>query len=257
MPRLGEEALAHIATASAGVKHSSSSPVQTGADERHRSRDAIGAQVLSNSEVARPVARMQRSAIRGRSISFYVAPGFRCAPPGLRRERKKEAERRQTLFNNLRTSGCGRATDRDRLAPTRPLSGALACRRSTTALAKESISSPRRDPGQASWEAASTGRASRRRRRTHFQRCTPRSGRSAGRHDARTARERIATPPAGTDLAPTPGYACRTRPFGQGLIPWFVTEIVTDVNREVTSFRRAQHKHSPQSPRNKDYNFAF
>jgi hypothetical protein len=129
---------------------------------------------------------------------------------------KKEAERRQTQYLMTRTSGCGTRHGQNRLAPTRPLSGALACRRSTTALAKGSISSPRLSPGQASWDAASTGRASRRRRRTHFQRCTPRAGRNAGRHDTRTARERIATPPAGTDLAPTPGYACRTRPFGRG-----------------------------------------
>jgi hypothetical protein len=47
--------------------------------------------------VAERVARMERSAIRGRSIGLCVAPGFRCAPPGLRKnERKKEAERRQT-----------------------------------------------------------------------------------------------------------------------------------------------------------------
>jgi hypothetical protein len=171
-------------------------------------------------------------------------------------ERNKEAERRQTLFNNLRTSGCGRATDKSAHADPSAVGRARLPAFHHGSCQGEYLI-PKARPGPGFVVTASTGRASRRRRYPHFQRCTPRSGRSAGRHDARTARERIATPPAGTDLAPTPGYACRTRPFGQGLIPWFVTEIVTDVNREVTSFRRAQHKHSPQSPRNKDYNFAF
>ena len=81
-----------------------------------------------------------------------------------------------------------------------PLAGALACRRSTTALAKESISSPRRDPGHASWEAASTGRASRRQRRTHFQRCTSHAGHSAGRLMPRPpGNGGDEPPPAGTD----------------------------------------------------------
>ncbi len=43
------------------------------------------------------VARMERSAIRERSIRPLGRPGLRCAPSGLRRRRKmKEAERRQT-----------------------------------------------------------------------------------------------------------------------------------------------------------------
>jgi hypothetical protein len=56
-------------------------------------------------------------------------------------------------------------------------------------LSPEGLSSQRLSPGQASWVTASTGRASRRRRRTHLQRSTSRAGRNAGRHDARTARE--------------------------------------------------------------------
>ena len=138
------------------------------------------------------------------------------AQPTLRKDESKEAERRQTQCFMTRTQAACGAHQRKSGLRRPPLAGALACRRSTTALAKGSISSPRLSPGQASWEAASTGRASRRRRRTHFQRCTSHAGRNAGRHDARTARERIATPPAGTDLAPTPGYASRTRPFGRG-----------------------------------------
>jgi hypothetical protein len=38
-------------------------------------------------------------------------------------------------------------------------------------------------------DSPSKGRGSLRRRATHFQRCTPHAGHSAGRHDARTARE--------------------------------------------------------------------
>jgi hypothetical protein len=39
---------------------------------------------------------MERSAIRGRQFSFYVAPGFHFVSSGLRRRKNKEAERRQT-----------------------------------------------------------------------------------------------------------------------------------------------------------------
>ena len=79
----------------------------------------------------------------------------RCSRISLRfiRATKKEIRKRNAGRRCLTTSApAGAAAPRiSRLAPTRPLSGALACRRSTTALAKESISSPRRDPGQASW----------------------------------------------------------------------------------------------------------
>jgi hypothetical protein len=52
------------------------------------------------------------------------------------RKKNKEAERRQTQCFMGRASGHGGAPrTRVRLAPTRPLSGALACRHSTTALA--------------------------------------------------------------------------------------------------------------------------
>ncbi len=114
------------------------------------------------------------------------------------------------------------APRKGRLAPTRPLSGALACRRSTTALAKESISSPRRDPGQASWEAASTGRASLRRRRSHFQRCTSRAGHSAGRlmpEPPECAADEAT--PAGTALAPLRPASPGRRPLGRDLILWY------------------------------------
>ncbi len=151
-----------------------------------------------------PLPRFRGGGGKGQQFRFTPSKG---------RKKEKEAERRQTLFNNLRTSGCGRATE-SRLAPTRPLSGALACRRSTTALAKESISSPRRDPGHASWEAASTRRASLRRRRTHFQRCTPRAGHNAGRlmpEPPECAADEAT--PAGTALAPLRPASPGRRPF--------------------------------------------
>jgi hypothetical protein len=48
----------------------------------------------------------------------------------------------------------------------------------------------------------SKGRGSLRRRPDHFQRRTSHAGRNAGRHDARTARERVASPPAGSASRP-------------------------------------------------------
>ena len=60
---------------------------------------------MSNSDVA----RMKRSAIRGRSPSLNAPPGFHSVPSGLRPKNNKEAERRETLFRNHRTFGCGSA----------------------------------------------------------------------------------------------------------------------------------------------------
>jgi hypothetical protein len=177
-----------------------------------RSRGAIGARVMSNSDGKKPVARMERSAIRGRQSSFYVAPGFRFVSSGLRRRTKKEAERRQTHCRQSRTSGCGRATDKSACADPSAVGRARLPAFHHGSCQGEYLI-PKARPGPGFVVTASTGRASRRRCRTHLQRCTPHAGHSAGRHDARTARERIATPPAGTDLAPTPGYACRTRPY--------------------------------------------
>ena len=55
----------------------------------------------------------------------------------------------------------------------------------------------------------SKGRGSLRRRPTHFQRRTSHAGRNAGRHDARTARERVANPPAGSASRPTAAVCLR------------------------------------------------
>ncbi len=87
------------------------------------------------------VARIERSEIRVRSRSFHAAPGFRCTQPGLRRHKKKEMDRRQAHCGQVRTAErpvrkrrTGRAADMAACAAL-SASGALACRRSTTALA--------------------------------------------------------------------------------------------------------------------------
>jgi len=128
-----------------------------------------------------------------------------------RMRRKRNADRRSCMKPCQRARR--RATDQGRLAPTRPLSGALACRRSTTVPARESVPSPRRGhgPGFMGDGATRCGFATRQ-RQTHLQRCTSRAGPSAGGHDARAARERVVTPPAGTVLAPTAGPTSRRCP---------------------------------------------
>ncbi len=146
-------------------------------------------------------------------------PAFRCQLRPLRKQAKNESKE----------EGCGTPTDAGyccphangvRHAPRNsglrrpPLAGALACRRSTAALAKESISSPRRGPGHASWEAVSTGRGSRHRHRSHFQRCTSRAGRNAGRlmpEPPECAADEAT--PAGTALAPLRPASPGRRPF--------------------------------------------
>ncbi len=86
-----------------------------------RSRSAFAREFC---QTAMSVARMERSAIRGRLISLSIAPGFHFVSSGLRRkEGKQNAERR--VSSNLRTL---------RVRP-RAKRRALACRRSTAALA--------------------------------------------------------------------------------------------------------------------------
>jgi len=86
------------------------------------------------------VARVEQSEIRERSKSFKAAPGFHCVQSAYYEENKKEAERRKTLFRNLRSlAGCG-------TAPTfilprmrgRKRRGQHIFRRSTAALTKGS-----------------------------------------------------------------------------------------------------------------------
>ncbi len=91
--------------------------------------------IKSGNDEGKVVARVERSEIRVRSRSFHAAPGFRFALPGLRRNKRKEADRRQTRYSTTRTQAAHRAR-RGYGGLRRPsASGALACRRSTTALA--------------------------------------------------------------------------------------------------------------------------
>ncbi|MFZ3312033.1 MAG: hypothetical protein WA280_22005, partial [Xanthobacteraceae bacterium] len=46
---------------------------------------------------------------RNDEINFYAAPGFRFALPGLRRNKRKEADRRQTRYSTTRTQAAHRA----------------------------------------------------------------------------------------------------------------------------------------------------
>jgi hypothetical protein len=62
---------------------------------------------------------------------------------------------------------------------------------------------PRLNPGRASGEREDAGCYPH--HRTHLQRCTSRTGHSAGRSDAQAAREQFARLPAGTALAPLSG----------------------------------------------------
>ena len=101
---------------------------------------AFRARVMSNSDVEppEPVARMSGAISGYERRAFYAAPGFRFAHPGYEtfftarfRQERKEAERRQTRYSTARTQRrAGRATEKAACAAL-PLSGALACWRST------------------------------------------------------------------------------------------------------------------------------
>jgi hypothetical protein len=158
------------------------------------------ARVLSNSDGKKPVARMERSAIRVSLDASAQLPDFTSFHPGYKRK-KKEAERRQTQCFMSRTQAVCGAHQRKIGLRRPPLAGALACRRSTTALAKESISSPRRDPGHASWVRVLHGLCPP--SPAHLQRCTPHAGHNAGRlmpGPPECAADEAT--PAGTALAP-------------------------------------------------------
>ncbi len=129
-------------------------------------------------------------------LSFRLAHG---------KKRKRNAGRR-SISCPARKRRAGRATESCGLRRP-PLAGALASRRSTTALARGTRhpkgSARARLPG--TWPKRSVldarpnrGAETSRSLCGHYsrpepvpvQRCTPHAGRSAGRHDARTARER-------------------------------------------------------------------
>ncbi len=161
-----------------------------------------------------PTSRSRHCAERG-------SPRHRMASPTLgndkQTQRKRNADRRK--FPTCRAA-----------ARPRIVGDAHAYRRPTAALAKGSLSSLRRDPGHASWDVAErrsvgdplAGQIGRR-----FCGCYPPQNLSqSSEHLAfrslvpellmpEAARERVATPPAGTAL-PLPAPTClRRRPFGE------------------------------------------
>ena len=82
------------------------------------------------------------------------------------------------------------------------------------------------------------------------QRCFSQTGRNAGRAEfPKTARERIASPPAGTALAPRYGLPATARPIDGRDSP-YVTKPETNVNRSVTiiSARFPAIPHLPLRP---------
>ena len=105
---------------------------------------------MSNGDVERPVSCSpdERSDIRVRSTSFYAAPGFHCVHPGYERNKGSETPANAGQYLPHQTGAV--APRIKRLAPPVPLSGALACRRSTTVLPRGCVV-PWCDPGQASW----------------------------------------------------------------------------------------------------------
>src|SRR5580693_9766923 len=93
-----------------------------------------------------------------------------------------------TALKDLRSKGRRNADGRGREAApagaARALPGALAHRRSTAVLARGSGRPKGSAPGQASWDVVSTGVT--RLRLSQSSGSTPRTGHSAGQHDARS-----------------------------------------------------------------------
>ena len=136
------------------------------------------------------------------SVSVFAFP---VSPASLR------ATAKQSSLNSLVSGSLRLFVPRDdikdmerRKTQGRPphLGGQLAFRRSTTALPKGCVV-PWCDPGQVSWANRPRGGGHSADGSPHFQRRTSHAGRNAGRHDARTARERVASPPAGSASRPT------------------------------------------------------
>ena len=124
-------------------------------------------------------------------VSLYLLRSFwRACPSKL--QRRREAERRQ-----VRVAPSASFQD----AATRCLRSASARRRSTCGSSQRDVGPKGSGPGQASWDVVSLG----------VIQCllsqssgsTPRTGRNAGEHDARTRpRAECMAPPAGAAPAP-------------------------------------------------------
>ena len=190
-----------------------------GGCKRYRSRDAFRARVLLTTASSPPgltrwsmlKCRFEKLPTNPMKLRVRMDCRIKSGNDEDERQRKKEAERRQTCSANLRISRCGaRAAGRARLSAFhygsyrqgfRPLGAA---------------------PGQASWDAAGrsilNGRPNRgaktlrsytgvtRARLSQSRERTSRTGRSAGQHDARSCPgAECIVPRAGTALAPPSG----------------------------------------------------
>jgi hypothetical protein len=135
------------------------------------------------------VARMERSAIRERSIRPLGRPGLRCAPSGLRNKRRKRNAGKRRVTNR-RILRCG----------ARPF-GARTLVGVPPRLSPKGVIPSQR----LSFRPGFLGRGLNGRyppSPVPVQGCTSHPGHNAGRHDAQAAREQPAKPPAGTALAP-------------------------------------------------------
>ncbi len=197
----------------------------------------------------RPVARIERSEIRVRSRSFHAAPGFRCTQPGLRRNKKKEADRRQTRYSTTRTQAAHRAR-RGYGGLRRPsASGALACRRSTTALAAATERHRSAPVHALPGDGTTQGRVLSVPCRPSAAGFNPQTGHSAGRAFwPRAAREpKLTRPkPAGTVLAPLHRRHPAVSFTGRDLILRRVSISGTNVKLSVTT-RRTKFSGRPRA----------
>jgi hypothetical protein len=128
----------------------------------------------------RPVARIERSEIRERGSGSVAAPRFRSAQPGL--QKKKEAERRQTLIRILRILRCGSrlaARSLDGVPPRLSPKGIIPSQRLSFRPGFLGLGLYGRYPPSP----------------VPVQGCTSHPGRNAGRHDAQAAREQLQSRP--------------------------------------------------------------
>ena len=147
-------------------------------------------------------------------------------------ERKGSGTPADALFNNLRTSGCGRATERSACADPSAVGRARLPAFHHGSCQGEYLIPKARPGPRFVGRQRPRGGLSRRRRHPHFQRCTPRAGHNAGRlmpEPPECAADEAT--PAGTALAPLRPASPGRRPLGRDLICQFVPETVTIVKR--------------------------
>jgi len=176
-----------------------------------------------SSILPQPVARLERPVRRSADARRRERkPGTiyrlgRCSRISLRsiratKLRKKEAERRQTQCFMSRTQAARGSRHGKAACAALSAVGRARLPAFHHGSRQGDLRHPRRSSGHASWDVVW--------RALPAIACpspvsNSRAGPSAGRHDARAARERIAKPPAGTALAPTSRLASGKRPYGR------------------------------------------